>query len=51
MSCSWFASQLGFDAGSGLGYKNHKLFFYSNEGNRLEPLHINVRKGESVAKF
>lgn len=34
-----------------LRYKGYKLFFYSNEGNPLEPLHIHVRKGESVAKF
>jgi hypothetical protein len=27
------------------------IFFYSNEGNAQEPLHIHVRKGEAVAKF
>ena len=32
-------------------YKGYRFFFYSNEGNPLEPLHILVRKGESVAKF
>jgi len=32
-------------------YKGYRLFFYSNEGEPLEPLHIHVRKGESVAKF
>ncbi|MDD5191329.1 MAG: DUF4160 domain-containing protein, partial [Dehalococcoidales bacterium] len=31
--------------------KNFKLFFYSNEGNPREPLHIHIRKGEAVAKF
>jgi hypothetical protein len=34
-----------------LRYKNFKLFFYSNEGNPREPLHIHIRKGEAVAKF
>lgn len=34
-----------------LRYKAYKLFFYSNEGNPLEALHIHVRKGETVAKF
>lgn len=34
-----------------LRYKGYKLFFYSNEGNPPEPLHIHVRKGEAVAKF
>ncbi|MCP4109321.1 MAG: DUF4160 domain-containing protein [Desulfobacteraceae bacterium] len=29
----------------------YRFFFYSNEGNPLEPLHIHVRKGEAVAKF
>lgn len=32
-------------------YKGYRFFFYSNEGDPLEPLHIHVRKGESVAKF
>ncbi len=32
-------------------YKGYRLFFYSNEGEPLEPLHIHVRKGELVAKF
>lgn len=32
-------------------HKGYKFFFYSNEGDPLEPLHIHVRKGESVAKF
>lgn len=34
-----------------LRYKAYKLFFYSNEGSPLEPLHIHVRKGDAVAKF
>ncbi|WP_206610255.1 DUF4160 domain-containing protein [Leptospira yasudae] len=29
----------------------YKFFFFSNEGNPREPLHIHVRKGERVAKF
>ncbi|WP_207688464.1 DUF4160 domain-containing protein [Desulfonema limicola] len=32
-------------------YKDYRFFFYSNEGNPLEPVHVHVRKGESVAKF
>lgn len=28
-----------------------KFFFFSNEGNPLEPCHIHVRKGESLAKI
>jgi len=32
-------------------YNGYRFFFYSNEGDPLEPLHIHVRKGESVAKF
>jgi hypothetical protein len=31
--------------------KGYKFFFYSNEGDPLEPLHIHVRKGEAIAKF
>jgi hypothetical protein len=34
-----------------LRYKGYKFFFYSNEGEPLEPLHIHVRKAEAVAKF
>ncbi|TGL42485.1 DUF4160 domain-containing protein [Leptospira perdikensis] len=29
----------------------YKFFFFSNEGNPREPLHIHVRKGEKLAKF
>ncbi|HIJ64640.1 MAG TPA: DUF4160 domain-containing protein [Candidatus Hydrogenedentes bacterium] len=32
-------------------YKGYRFFFYSNEGDPLEPLHVHVRKAESVAKF
>ncbi|MCP4344708.1 MAG: DUF4160 domain-containing protein [Desulfobacterales bacterium] len=32
-------------------YRGYRFFFYSNEGNPLEPLHIHVRKGDAVAKF
>ena len=34
-----------------LRHKGYRLFFYSNEGNPLEPLHVHVRKAECVAKF
>ena len=32
-------------------HKGYRSFFYSNEGDPREPLHIHVRKGEAVAKF
>jgi hypothetical protein len=32
-------------------YKGYRFFFYSNEGDPLEPLHIHVRKAEAVAKI
>lgn len=32
-------------------HKGFRFFFYSNEGNPLEPLHIHVRMGESVGKI
>ena len=31
--------------------KGYKFFFFSNEGNPLEPCHIHVRKNGSLAKF
>lgn len=34
-----------------LRYKGYRLFFYSNEGEPREPIHIHVRHGERVAKF
>ena len=32
-------------------YKGYRFFFYSNEGNPREPLHIHVHKGGSLAKI
>ncbi|MDO8518644.1 MAG: DUF4160 domain-containing protein [Deltaproteobacteria bacterium] len=32
-------------------YKGYRFFFFSNEGNPREPLHVHARKGENVAKF
>jgi len=32
-------------------HEGYKFFFYSNEGEPREPVHIHVRKGEAVAKF
>lgn len=32
-------------------YKGYRFFFYSNEGDPREPLHIHVRKDEATAKF
>ena len=32
-------------------YRGYRFFFYSNEGDPLEPLHIHVIKGGNVAKF
>ena len=32
-------------------YKSYRFFFYSNEREPREPLHIHVRKGEAVAKL
>jgi hypothetical protein len=32
-------------------YKGYRFFFFSNEGNPREPLHVHVRKGERLAKF
>ena len=29
----------------------YRFFFYSNEGDPLEPLHVDVREGRSTAKF
>ncbi len=34
-----------------LRYKGYKFFFFSNEGNPREPLHVHVRKAEASAKF
>ncbi len=32
-------------------WDGYKFFFFSNEGIPLEPCHIHVRKGNSIAKF
>lgn len=32
-------------------YQSYKFFFYSNEGNPLEPAHIHVRLAGKEAKF
>ena len=32
-------------------HKGYRFFFYSNEGEPREPLHVHVRKGEAVAKL
>jgi hypothetical protein len=34
-----------------LRFKNYRFFFYSNEGNPLEPHHIHVRSGQKEAKL
>ncbi|MCX7044739.1 MAG: DUF4160 domain-containing protein [Candidatus Sumerlaeota bacterium] len=31
--------------------RGYRFFFYCNEGNPLEPIHIHVRNGERSAKF
>jgi hypothetical protein len=35
----------------GINYKGYRFFFYSNEGDPREPLHVHIRKGEKLAKF
>lgn len=32
-------------------YKGYRFFFFSNEGNPREPLHVHVRQGSSLAKL
>jgi len=32
-------------------YNGYRFFFYSNEGDPREPIHIHVRKGGALAKF
>ena len=34
-----------------LRFKGYKFFFYSNEGNPLEPIHIHARDSDNEAKF
>jgi hypothetical protein len=32
-------------------WNGYRFFFFSNEGEPLEPCHVHVRKGSSLAKF
>ena len=32
-------------------YKGYQFFFFSNEGNPREPLHVHIRHGDARAKF
>jgi hypothetical protein len=32
-------------------YEGYRFFFFSNEGNPLEPCHVHVRKSGAIAKF
>ena len=32
-------------------WKGYKFFFFSNEGDPLEPCHIHIRKNKNIAKF
>jgi len=32
-------------------WKGYRFFFFSNEGDPLEHIHVHVKKGENVAKF
>lgn len=32
-------------------WEGYKFFFFSNEGNPLEPCHIHVRKNDNIAKY
>ncbi len=34
-----------------LRFKGYKFFFFSNEGDPREPLHVHVKKGGASAKF
>ena len=34
-----------------LKWKGYRFFFYSNEGDPIEPMHIHIRKERNVAKF
>lgn len=34
-----------------LRWKGYRFFFFSNEGDPLEPAHVHVRKGEAIAKY
>ena len=32
-------------------HKGYRFFFFSNEGDPREPMHVHVKKGEAIAKF
>ena len=32
-------------------WKGYRFFFFSNEGDPLEHIHVHVKKGENVAKY
>lgn len=32
-------------------FQGYRFFFFSNEGDPLEPCHIHIRKGGAIAKF
>lgn len=34
-----------------LRWKGYRFFFYSNEGDPSEPVHVHIRKERNVAKF
>jgi hypothetical protein len=34
-----------------LRFEGYRFFFFSNEGDPREPVHIHIRKAEKVAKF
>jgi hypothetical protein len=34
-----------------LRWKGYRFFFFSNEGDPIEPVHVHVRKDRNVAKF
>jgi len=34
-----------------LHWRGHRFYFFSNEGNPREPIHIHVRLGDATAKF
>jgi len=34
-----------------LRWKGYRFFFFSNEGDPSEPVHVHIRKDSNVAKF
>ena len=32
-------------------HRGYRFFFFSNEGNPREPVHVHIRKGTQIAKF